>query len=153
MKINDLMLGILLLLFCTIGLLYTNLTFPMQDDGMPGPASFPNVIFSLLTLCSLILIVRCLLSRKKVPAIAFPNLDLMGAVSIIVLLLFILSYIFYSEEIGFIPLSLCIVFFLSLWLKVNWKVCLISAVITTAVIYLVFVKILLVPLPMGIINI
>ena len=153
MKINDLVLGLLLLIFCAAGLLYTNLTFPVQPDGTPGPSFFPNVLFSLLVICALSLIIKHCLSTVKSPFVAFPSLDIKGVVSIVVLLFFVLVYIFYSDVIGFIPLSFGTVFFLSLWLKVDWKVCIVSAVITTAVIYIVFVKILLVPLPQGIINI
>ena len=153
MKVNDLILGLLLLAFCGAGLWYTNATFPVQPDGTPGPSFFPNVLFSLLTICAFTLMVKFFVSSTKGPAISFPSLDVMGVVSIVVLLFFIVLYIYYSDVIGFIPLSFGTILCLSIWLKVNWKVSIVSAAITTAVIYIVFVKVLLVPLPQGIINI
>lgn len=153
MKVNDLVLGILLLLFCVAGLLYTNLTFPVQPDGTPGPSFFPNVLFSLLVICSLSLIIKYIIRKVKVPFFALTSLDIKGIVSIVVLLAFVLLYIYYSDAIGFIPLSFVTILCLSLWLRVDWKVSLISAAVTTAVIYIVFVKILLVPLPQGLISI
>lgn len=150
MKLSDLIIGLILVIFSVTGLVYTNLTFPSSPDGTPGPDLFPNILFSLLCICGVIMMVKSWREKSVTPLVSFPTLNFSGFISILILLLFVVIYINFSDRIGFIPLGFAIIVCLSLWLRVNWRVSLVSAVVTTLVIYVLFVKVLLVPLPQGI---
>ena len=61
----------------------------------------------------------------------------------------IVCYIFLSEYIGFLIFSFMVLLILMKWLKVKTLSSIVMSIGVTLVIYLLFAKVLLVPLPWG----
>ena len=61
----------------------------------------------------------------------------------------IVCYIFLAETIGFLIFSFAVLLILMKWLKVKTLQSVMMSLIVTFVIYILFAKVLLVPLPWG----
>ena len=74
---------------------------------------------------------------------------LAGWLNILFVLATIVCYIFLVESIGFLIFSFAALMILMKWLRVRFLASLAMSVTVTLTIYLLFAKILLVPLPWG----
>jgi len=110
--------------------------------------------------CGCVLILRGLLARRseaRTPTGAvvgwFDSSNMVDSthakVNVALIILFLLLYIFLSDWIGFIPLSLLTVSILLYRLGSSLVVAALIAILTTVVIQILFAKVLLVPLPAG----
>jgi len=158
-RLNDAITGAVLVVFALAEIAYTR-TFPSLHGQSYGPDLFPGLIGVALLGCGCLLILRGLLARRSNSPNSpdtvvdwFDTSNMVDSrqakVNVALTLLFLLSYILLSDWIGFIPLSIVIVFTLLYRLGSSLVSALLIAIITTAVIQILFAKVLLVPLPAG----
>ena len=148
MRVSDSLIGFALIIFGIAVILHTQ-GFPAQADGHPGPEFFPNVLAGLFILAGLGLSFGSIRRGEKILEVQAPGLGVPAVVNILMVLGVIVIYILVSDDVGFLFTSLILMGFLMKWLGVTWQWTLIMSVVLTMGIYLLFAKMLLVPLPWG----
>jgi len=151
MRFNDAVFGIILIVFALAVIAYTT-TFPRLHGQNYGPDLFPIIIATGMIVCGIILILKGIASRNTVPIIQVGDWaqDRGNIFNVALLLGSIVFYILISGSLGFIPTSLLILTALLVRLGSSWRMSLIVAVVTTLIMHTLFAKVLLVPLPWGI---
>jgi len=163
-RFNDAILGAVLVIFAVAEIAYTR-TFPTLHGQAYGPDLFPTLIGMGLFGCGCVLIVRGILARRihargstqdptqstVVKWLDSGNIEdsSHARVNAVLTVVFLLLYIFLSDWIGFIPLSLATVSILLYRLGSSVFTAGVIAILTTVVIQFLFAKVLLVPLPAG----
>lgn len=154
MRFNDAIVGCVLVIFAIAEIAYTQ-TFPSLFGQSYGPELFPRIIGFALIASGLLLVARGV--RQKRRAGSNSRWLELGpwvqqshhVVNLVLVLLSLLAYILFSEYLGFIPLSMLILTVLLYRLGSSIFVSLLIAAFTTAALQLLFAKLLLVPLPAG----
>lgn len=151
MRFNNIIPGVVLILFAIAEIAYTT-TFPRLHGQSYGPDLFPILIGIGLLVCGVILIVQGLAQRGTVPMVDIGDWaqDRQNVLNVVILIGSIIFYIVASGELGFIPTSLLLLTILLLRFGTSWRGSILLAVVTTFVIHTLFAKVLLVPLPWGI---
>ena len=148
MRVSNTAIG-LFLIICSAVVLWHVQSFPSLDNGYPGPALFPSVLAVLFILCGIGLIIQGMRQHEKLLKFDTGTLTLSGLFNILFVLGVIVCYIFLAEYIGFLIFSFMVLLVLMKWLKVKTLSSIAMSFGVTLVIYLLFAKILLVPLPWG----
>ena len=148
MRVSNTAIGLFLILFAAVVLWHVQ-SFPSLDNGYPGPALFPSVLAVLFILCGIGLIIQGVRQREKLLKFDAGSLTLSGLLNILFVLGTIVCYIFLAETIGFLIFSFTVLLILMKWLKVKILSSITMSIGVTLVIYLLFAKVLLVPLPWG----
>ncbi len=148
MRVSNTAIGLFLILFAAVVLWHVQ-SFPSLDNGYPGPALFPSVLAVLFIFCGIGLIIQGMRQREKLLKFDTGTLTLSGLLNILFVLGTIVCYIFLAQYIGFLIFSFLVLLILMKWLKVNPIASILMSGGVTLVIYLLFAKILLVPLPWG----
>lgn len=150
MRINDALTGAFLIVFALAEIAYTR-SFPRLHGQSYGPDLFPVLIGIGLIICGGVLIARGLAARRTHPMIECGDWvkDGRKLVNLALLIAAMLAYILWSDAIGFIPLSIVILTVLILRLGGSAPLAAGVAVAATLVIHTLFAKLLLVPLPWG----
>jgi len=148
MRVSNTAIGLFLIIFSAVVLWHVQ-SFPSLDNGYPGPALFPSVLAVLFIICGVGLIVQGVRQREKLLKFDTGTLTLSGLLNIVFVLGAIVCYIFLAEYIGFLIFSFAVLVALMKWLNVKTLSSIAMAVGVTLVIYLLFAKALLVPLPWG----
>lgn len=149
MRLNDAVLGLVLLIFAAAMMAYTT-TFPAMPGQNYGPALFPLLIGVGMAACGLLLIAQGLRARRvaggRLVAWTAPA---SGRLNLLLVLAALLFYILASDWLGFIPTAILILTPLLLRLGTRPAAALAVAVAATLVIHTLFARLLLVPLPWG----
>ena len=154
MRFNNAIIGTVLLFFASAVLWHVR-SFPSLPLNRFGPATFPTALSLILVAASIILIVNGVRNWKFEPALDLDNWTRipvrwrrMFLIPFVVVL-----YILVSNPLGFIPTTFGLLFLMlfdysngRIWLSVS------VAAAFTAVTYSVFVYILFVPLPPGVLS-
>ena len=168
MRVNDAIVGVILVLFAIAEIAYST-TFPTLHGQKYGSSLFPIIIGCCLIACGLVLIVRGLHARRQATHLASSSIppetdvadnqqwiqwgDWVRSSSHLINMLLIpgllIAYVWLSDAVGFIPMAIMILTILLFRLGSSLLVSLSIAIATTAVLQLLFVKLLLVPLPSG----
>lgn len=150
MRFNDSVFGLILVAFAIAEISYAR-TFPSLHGQDYGPALFPTIIGAGLMLFGGILIARGWAQRATQPMVVVGDWaqDRGNVVNVIVLLGSIVFYIVFSTWLGFIPTALLIQSVLLVRLGSSLALSITVAAISTMVIHTLFAKLLLVPLPWG----
>jgi putative tricarboxylic transport membrane protein len=151
MRVNDAVIGALLVVFGGAVLVYIR-NFPTLEEGYPGPALFPKILSILFIVAGLALIVQGAKSRLPVITVDRGRFTPRRIINVAFVLGVVVFYIYVSEPLGFILTTAIILFALTKWLRVPIVQSLIVTVGVTLVIYTLFAKLLLVPLPWGILG-
>ncbi len=152
MRLNDAITGAALVVFAVAEIAYAR-TFPSLHGQSYGPDLFPTLIGLGLIACGLLLIARGLLAYRTEPIWIQTNTDNSDArVNISILLIALLLYIVFSSVIGFIPMSIIIMTTLLYRLGSTIYISLAVAITATLIIQFIFAKVLLVPLPPGLLQ-
>jgi putative tricarboxylic transport membrane protein len=159
-RFNDAIIGAVLVVFAIAEIAYTR-TFPSLHGQNYGPNLFPTLIGLGLLGCGCVLIVRGLLARRvhaqettngsKSQWIDLSNIaeSNHARINAALVILIPLLYVLLSDQIGFILLSFAAISILLYRLGSSILSASLIAVVTTAVIQILFAKVLLVPLPAG----
>jgi putative tricarboxylic transport membrane protein len=148
MRVSDSIIGFVMIIFGLAVIIHTQ-GFPAQADGHPGPEFFPNVLAGLFMIAGLGLAIGSIRRGEKIIMVQAPGLGTAAVVNILFVLGTIVVYILVSDYLGFLVTSLILMGFLMKWLGVTWKWTIIMSISLTMGIYLLFAKMLLVPLPWG----
>ena len=154
MRFNDAVIGVVLLIFGSVVFIHSQTSFPGLPGQNYGPAFFPSIIGSLLALCGVILIVGGIAKRREVGLVTLgewassPH-HVINFLMVIVALLF---YILSVDFLGFIPTGLVITIVLMLRFGVRILPATVMSVPSTLIIHFLFYKVLLVPLPWGLLQ-
>ena len=151
MKFNDTIMGAVLLAL-SLSILQPVQQYPVIPGQNIGPGAFPGLLAVLLAVCSILLIVKGLKSKKNEAWIEMGGwvkswLHLRNFLITIAGLVF---YIYFSDKLGFLISATAIVSLMMWALEVRPKLILPIGVITSFVIHFIFYKGLRVPLPWGI---
>jgi putative tricarboxylic transport membrane protein len=148
MRVSNTAIGASTIAFGIWTILYSR-DFPTMEEGYPGPALFPMVLAVLFILAGIVLISQDIRSRSKILKFDVSDLSRAHIINIGLVLGAILFYIFISDFLGFQFTSVIILVTLMKRLRVSTFWSLIMACGVTFGIYVLFAKILLVPLPWG----
>ena len=150
MRFNDSVFGVILIAFAVAEIAYTS-TFPRLHGQDFGPDLFPIIIGAGLMLFGTILIVKGWAQRATQPLLVVGDWanDTANVVNVVILLGSVVFYIAFSTWLGFIPTALLIQSVLLIRLGTGLLASLTIAAISTLVIHTLFAKVLLVPLPWG----
>lgn len=166
--LGDLVSGLAAVGFGVAVLLYVR-GFPQLTDGAPGPALFPAILAGLFILFGSVLVVRWLRYRRRhgnqeeavtaeqargaehVSGTGHIPISTRAAwVNALSVLGMVVLYMLLSETLGFALTMTLLLFALAWRLGARPVPALLSAIATTAFIYVVFVRVLYVPLPVGV---
>lgn len=152
MRIHDLLLGLLIITVST-AIYFAAVDFPDQNDGKPGAWLFPCALSILFGICGLCLAIKGLIHFKEQNLFSLiPGLTAPGALRIVAVIALVCFYVLFSEDLGFL-ISMCAVIFVMMIIMRNRIITsLIIAPVSTVAIYLIFGKMLLVPLPEGLLG-
>ena len=148
MRVSNTAIGLVLIIFASAVLIHVQ-GFPSLDNGYPGPSLFPEVLAVLFIFCGIGLIIQGIRQREKILKFDLGNISLAGWLNIVFVLGTVLCYILFAEYAGFLIFSFVILMILMKWLKVKLLPSLVMSIVVTLSIYILFAKILLVPLPWG----
>lgn len=151
MRFNNAVPGGVLIIFALAVIAYST-TFPSLHGQDYGPNLFPTIIGLGLVLCGAILVIQGIAQKATTPMVVIGEWarDRSNVVNVAILIGSIGFYILISDWLGFILTSLLILTTLLVRLGSTWSTSLIVAVVTTFIIHTLFAKVLLVPLPWGI---
>ncbi|MDR1049101.1 MAG: tripartite tricarboxylate transporter TctB family protein [Synergistaceae bacterium] len=147
MRFNDAVIGVAAIVFGLVVVVHVQ-SYPDMGDGMPGPSLFPTVLGVLLMIAGAVQIPRGIKSRAPFVK-RLPDFTARGVVNIAVTVLGVLFYIYASDFLGFLLTSFLAMFVPMLTLKGKFVLSALAASGATLCIYLIFCKMLLVPLPTG----
>jgi putative tricarboxylic transport membrane protein len=148
MRVSNTAIGLLLILFACAVLVHVQ-SFPKLDNGYPGPALFPQVLSVLFIVCGIGLTIQGVRNRERLLPVDLGTVTLVGWLNIAFVVGAVVSYIFLAEYVGFLIFSFAMLMVLMKWFSVKLFPSLVMSVVVTLAIYLLFAKILLVPLPWG----
>ena len=148
MRVSNTAIGVFLIIFSAAVLWHVQ-SFPSLENGYPGPSLFPSVLAVLFIICGIGLIIQGVKKHEKLLKFETVSLTLPGLFNIFFILGAIVCYILFAEYIGFLIFSFAVLLILMKWLKVKTISSVLMAFGVTLVIYILFAKILLVPLPWG----
>jgi len=148
MRTSNTAIGLSLIIFACAVLIHVQ-GFPSLENGYPGPSLFPEVLAVLFIFCGIGLIIQGIRQREKILKFDLRNITLAGWLNIVFVLGTVLCYILFAEYAGFLIFSFVILIILMKWLKVKMLPSLVMSIVVTLGIYVLFAKILLVPLPWG----
>lgn len=149
MKIHDFLLG-LIIAIASVAIFMVARDFPDQNDGKPGAWLYPCALSILFFGCGVVMCLKGFTHLKGEKLFVLnKELSSFGAVNIAIVIALVLFYIECSDYLGFL-ITMCIVIGILLAILRNklWVV-IFTAPVATLVIYLIFSKGLLVPLPEG----
>ena len=153
MKLNDAVFGLLLLVLGA-SVLVTVQVFPKIPGQQVGPALFPGLIATGLSVGGLILMLRGWRERAAVPWLTLEDWvrSPRHLMAFVVLIGSVVFYMLVSQKLGFLLSSTVILSLLLYVLNVALGRALLLAVVTTLLIHFAFYKLLRVPLPWGVLT-
>jgi putative tricarboxylic transport membrane protein len=154
MRLNDAVFGVLLIAFAIAEIAYTR-TFPSLHGQAYGPDLFPIMIGVGFLISGAILTVRGLVQRaggQPLLEVGAWADDRRNVVSFALVLLALLFYIVVSDWLGFIPTSFLIMLVLLKSFGSGLITAVVIAALTTLGIQALVARVLLVPLPWGLLQ-
>jgi len=148
MRVSNTVIGLMVIVLGAWVIWYAR-GFPKLEQGYPGPSLFPTVLAVLFILAGTILIVQDLYHKRQLFKIDATLLTRPQLVNIALVLSAILFYIFVSDFLGFQITSFIVLAGLTKRLRVSTFQSLAMAGGVTFFIYVLFAKLMLVPLPWG----
>jgi len=149
MKISDTVVGAG---FAAAGalILAGALNYPTLDGGHPGPSLFPRILGGLMSVFGGLLSVQGLWARDVSDDVDLWRLHRNPAfVNALFVLAGVLAYIFLVERVGFLLMGALVIFVIMWRLRVPLLKAFLVAVIFNALVHFLFVKVMRVPLPLG----
>jgi putative tricarboxylic transport membrane protein len=153
MRINDAVFGVILIVFAIAEIAYTR-TFPSLHGQAYGPDLFPIMIGVGFLITGAMLTIQGLAQRAGQALLDVGPWadDRRNVVSFALVLLSLLFYIVASDWLGFIPTSFIIMLVLLKSLGSSLIAGVVIAALATLGIQALFARVLLVPLPWGLLQ-
>ena len=153
MKVNDAISGALLLAFAVAIGLYA-VTLPTIPGQRYGAAAFPFLVALGLGACSLLLIRQGARSWRAGPLVERADWvrSPRSLANLAITLALLVGYVLFSDQVGFIPIAIAVMFVQCLSLRVKWWLAFLVSVAATLLIHAAFYKLLRVPLPWGVLT-
>ncbi len=153
MKLNDAVLGLLLLLL-GVTVLFIVQDYPTIPGQQVGPALFPGLVAVGLCIGGFLLLVKGWRARASVPWLVMDDWirSPRHVLALIVLIGSVLFYILASQWLGFLISAVLIMTTLCRVLQLSMARSVLIAVVATLVIHFAFYKLLRVPLPWGVLT-
>jgi putative tricarboxylic transport membrane protein len=151
MRFNDAVFGVLLIVFAIAEIAYTR-TFPTLHGQAYGPDLFPILIGVGFLITGAILTWQGLAQRATQPLVGAWAADRRNVVNFALVLLALLFYILASDWLGFVPTAFIIMLVLLKSFGSGWVTALVIAALTTLGVQALFARLLLVPLPWGLLQ-
>jgi putative tricarboxylic transport membrane protein len=148
MRVSNTAIGSMAIVFGLWVIWYAK-DFPKLEEGYPGPSLFPMVLAVLFIVAGIVLIFQDVRNKSRILKFDVSDLTRTHIINIGLILAATLFYIFSSDFLGFQLTSFIVLFALMKRLRVSTAWSLIMACGVTFSIYVLFAKILLVPLPWG----
>ena len=149
MKISDTVVGVG---FVGAGALIVaaTLNYPPLDGGHPGPALFPRILGTLMAALGAALAVQGARARDATQAVEWRRLHRnVGLINALVVLVGVLAYLGLVEWLGFLITGTLLLFLMMWRLRVAPVRALVVAIAFITIVHFLFVKVLRVPLPLG----
>jgi putative tricarboxylic transport membrane protein len=139
---------------------YGGSLLPPVPGQQVGPNVFPMVVGAGLMLCGGLIALGVgsvleqeaeadLAAHSDQPAPALSRSPLVNAAKTLLPPALLFAYVFVGDRLGFVPTAFCIVLAVSLAMGARLKLALPLALIAPVIVHLVFLKLLRVPLPPG----
>jgi putative tricarboxylic transport membrane protein len=126
------------------------LNYPSLDGGAPGPSLFPRILGALMAVFGGLVGVGGLRARDVTEDVGWLRLYRNSAfINAVFVLGAVVTYIVMVGRIGFILMGTLVLFVLMWRLRVRPLTALVVAIVFSNFVYLLFAKILRVPLPGG----
>lgn len=153
MRFNDAILGLVLIGFALLAADVTR-SFPSMPGQAYGSALFPRILCAGFAISGAILVFSGIRNRATQPLLdRDPWARSPASLATLALVLAgIVFYILVSESLGFIPTAFLMVAAILIRLRGRWPSSLAIAAGTTLVVHYLFYKLLLVPLPWGVLE-
>lgn len=148
MKLNDLSLGILVLL-CGSGIYLSALQFSPIPGQAYGAETMPTTIALVAIGLGVFMIGKAVVARSEQPLLALSDWTRspMALVGLSVALGLTLFYILFSRALGFVPTAFLVIVTLMLTLRTRPLTAIVVSLVATIAIQQAFGRLLLVPLP------
>ncbi len=131
----------------------STLTCPRLEGGHPGPSLFPQVLAGLMVGFSACLLIPAVLRRRGTPpddVLTQRGIGLRGVVNALLVFAAIIIFMLVAPVLGFLLTTVGILLGLMWWLGTPVLRAVLAALGLTLFVYIIFGKILRVPLPLGI---
>jgi len=151
MRFNDAIIGLVLIAVAAVTIWLTR-DFPAMPGQKYGPALFPTIIASGLGLGGLILVLTGLRSGAPALRLADWTRDPRAVTNVIAVPVALLLYILVSETLGFLLTAIILTFALLVLFRRRPVSSLVIALAAALVIQQAFTRLLLVPLPRGLLE-
>jgi putative tricarboxylic transport membrane protein len=153
MRLNDAVFGVLLIVFAIAEIAYTR-TFPSLHGQAYGPDLFPILIGVGFLITGAILTIQGLAQRAVQPLVETGAwaAERRNVVNFALVLLALLFYIAASDWLGFILTAFVIMLVLLKSFGNGMATAVVVAALTTLAIHTLFARVLLVPLPWGVLQ-
>ena len=148
MRFNDVVIGIAAIIAGIIIIIHVQ-SYPVQPGGRPGPALFPTVLSVLLMIAGGVLVAGGRRAGGPMWQV-LPELDARGVGNIALTLGAIVFYVAVSPFLGFLLTSFIVMAAMMFMLKARMLSALPVAAGATVIVYVIFNKLLMVPLARGI---
>ena len=150
MKISDTVVGAG---FVAAGALIFSgtLGYPTLEAGHPGPSLFPRLLAGLMVGFGGFLSLQGLRGKDATDEVAWLQLHRNPSfINAMFVLAGVLAYILLAERVGFLIMGTLVIFVIMWRLQVSLVTAAVVALVFNNFVYLLFAKILRVPLPLGI---
>lgn len=136
----NLISGILLIILAIL-LWWQSESYPVLDEGYPGPNLFPRIIAIGLGLIGMVLLFS---NFKKKPDHAFSDLDLRsaGVLRPLLAVILVIAFPYLSPLIGFPSTLLIVTILMGFVFQLKWWKAVVTGVITVGFVYLIFSQLL-----------
>ena len=118
--------------------------FPELEGGHPGPGLFPSLVGIGLVLCGLVLLWRP--GTREVGAEQAPDAGWAGRSRFAAGLLLVMVFPWLHDLVGFFVATSLLALCVGLMLRARWQAAALTAILASGVIYLLFTRLLGVPL-------
>lgn len=153
MKIGDLFFGIFFLIVALFVSVYSLATFPVIHGARFGPDFFPCIVSVLMAMCGMVLLVRGVRNRNWEFNVDAWRRNRRNIVAGVIMICGIFLYIFFLDSLGFVTLAVANTAILMMVFGNRLVPSLIVSTAVTATAFLVFTRLLYVPLPVGVLGI
>lgn len=151
MKFNDAILGAVFVAVAILIIVEAR-TFPTLPDQPFGPGTFPTIIAAVMLAAGAVLVLSGL--RERAPAVRLADwIGTRGAARrMLAVPVFVIAYILLSGTVGFPLLVPVLLAALLMTMDVRPLTAVVVALLGTAAIWLLFARLLMVPLPLGLLT-